>query len=74
MTTGDDRATKDDRWNGLLVKIEEILPIKQHYTWEMKKLLLCCAVNEHPHLASVDKLDHIRSCKDKPQCSLMLIL
>jgi len=45
-------------WNGLLVKIEEILPIKQHYTWEMKKLLLHSAVNGHPHLASVDKLDH----------------
>jgi len=44
-------------WNGLLVKIEEILPIKQHYTGEMKKLLLCSAVNGHPHLASVDKLD-----------------
>jgi len=44
-------------WNGLLVKIEEILPIKQYYTWEMKKLLLCSAVNNHLHLASVDKLD-----------------
>jgi len=40
------------------VKIEEILPIKQHYTWEMKKLLLCSAVNGHGHLASVEKLDH----------------
>ena len=44
-------------WNGLLVKIQEILPIKQHYTWEMKKLLLCSAINGHLHLASVDKLD-----------------
>jgi len=44
-------------WNGLMVKIEEILPVKQHYTWEMKKLLLRSAVNGHPHLASVDKLD-----------------
>jgi len=44
-------------WNGLLVKIEEILPIKQHYMWEMKKLLLCSAVNSHHHLASVNKLD-----------------
>ena len=35
-------------WNGLLVKIEEILPVKQHYTWEMKKLLLHSAVNGHP--------------------------
>jgi len=45
-------------WNGLLVKIEEILPIKQHYMWEMKKLFLHSAVNGHPHLASVGKLDH----------------
>jgi len=45
-------------WNGLITKIEEILPVKQHYTWEMKKLLLRSAVNGHPHLASVDKLDH----------------
>jgi len=44
--------------NGLPVKIEENLPIKQHYMWEMKKLLLCSAVNGHLHLASVDKLDH----------------
>ncbi len=44
-------------WNGLITKIEEILPVKQQYTWEMEKLLLCSAVNGHPHLASVDKLD-----------------
>jgi len=44
-------------WNGLITKIEEILLVKQHYTWEMKKLLLHSAVNGHPHLASVDKLD-----------------
>ncbi len=45
-------------WNGLLVMIEEILPIKQHYTWEMKMLLLHSAGNGHTHLATVDKLDH----------------
>ncbi len=38
-------------WNGLITKI------KKNYTWEMKKLLLHSAVNGHPHLASVDKLD-----------------
>jgi len=27
-------------WNDLITKIEEILPVKQYDTWEMKKLLL----------------------------------
>jgi len=42
-------------WNGLITKFEEILPVKQHYTCEINKL--CLAVDGHPHLASVDKLD-----------------
>jgi len=37
--------------------MEDILPVQQHYPKLMKKRLLCSAVNGHPHLASVDKMD-----------------
>jgi len=44
-------------WKDTLCKMEDILPVQQHYPKLMKKRLLHSAVNGHPHLASVDKMD-----------------
>jgi hypothetical protein len=45
-------------WKETLRKLEDILPKSEHYPWTMKKRLLRAAVNGHPHLAQVDKMDH----------------
>ena len=54
-------------WKSTLRKLEDILPARDHYSWLMKKRLLAAAVNGHPHLAAVNKMDQDQIArKQKP--------
>ncbi len=44
-------------WKETLCEMEDILPVQQHFPKIMKNRLICMAVNGHPHLASVDKMN-----------------
>jgi len=44
-------------WNNMMARMEELQPVNQQYPWEVKKSLLVSAVNGHPALAAIYKLD-----------------
>jgi len=44
-------------WNNMMARMEELQPVTQQYPWEVKKSLLVSAVNGHPALAAIYKLD-----------------
>jgi len=44
-------------WKDLLRKLEDLMPDDEHYPFKVKKRLLRSAVNGHPALQSVDKMD-----------------
>lgn len=56
-------------WKEQVRKLEDILPSNQHYHWTMKKRLLRAAVNGHPHLAQVDKMDQDQISRKMPALS-----